>query len=170
MAGNGARDAYQAVDGDTAVLERARGLETQEVGHRRVVARLRWSRIGRPADCAVAAPGPRRKSLSPLSVLQGSSSAEDSRVSCVVLPTQSHGARAKTQCTDKKGCTTMKSFAITAMTAGALVGAALGRAGAASAAPSGPSSLDDTISSLKANGYKVIVTRLSGGASSPCSV
>ena len=64
----------------------------------------------------------------------------------------------------------MKSFAITAMTAGALVGAALGRAGAASAAPSGPSSLDDTISSLKANGYKVIVTRLSGGESSHCSV
>jgi hypothetical protein len=64
----------------------------------------------------------------------------------------------------------MKNFAITAMTAGALVAAALGMAGAAAAAPSGTSSLDDTVASLRANGYKVIVTRLSGGESSKCSV
>jgi hypothetical protein len=64
----------------------------------------------------------------------------------------------------------MKNFAIAAMTAGALVTAALGMAGAGAAAPSGFSSVDDTVASLKANGYKVIVTRLSGGESSKCSV
>ena len=54
--------------------------------------------------------------------------------------------------------------------AGALAAAALGMAGAAAAAPSGPSSVADTVTSLQADGYKVIVTRLSGGESSKCSV
>jgi hypothetical protein len=64
----------------------------------------------------------------------------------------------------------MKNFAITAMTVGALVVTALGMSGAATAAPSGSSSVDDTVASLQANGYKVIVTRLSGVESSNCSV
>jgi hypothetical protein len=64
----------------------------------------------------------------------------------------------------------MKNFAITTMTAGALVAAALGMAGAAAAAPSGPSSVADTVTGLQADGSKVIVTRLSGGESSKCSV
>jgi hypothetical protein len=64
----------------------------------------------------------------------------------------------------------MKNFAITAMTVGALVVTALGMSGAATAAPSGSSSVDDTVASLQANGYKVIVTRLSGVVSSNCSV
>jgi len=64
----------------------------------------------------------------------------------------------------------MKNFAITTMTAGALVAAALGMAGAAAAAPSGPSSVADTVAGLQADGYKVIGTRLSGGASATCSV
>ena len=64
----------------------------------------------------------------------------------------------------------MKKFAIATGAAGALAAAALGMAGAAAAAPSGPSSVADTVASLQANGYKVIVTRLSGGESSKCSV
>lgn len=64
----------------------------------------------------------------------------------------------------------MKNFAIAATTVGALVVTALGMAGAATAAPSGPSPVDDTVASLQAEGYKVIVTRLSGAESSNCSV
>ena len=64
----------------------------------------------------------------------------------------------------------MKKFAIATGAAGALAAAALGMAGAAAAAPSGPSSVADTVTSLQADGYKVIVTRLSGGESSKCSV
>jgi hypothetical protein len=65
---------------------------------------------------------------------------------------------------------TMKNLAIAATTVGALVVTALGMPGAATAAPSGPSSVDDTVANLQAEGYKVIVTRLSGTESSNCSV
>jgi hypothetical protein len=64
----------------------------------------------------------------------------------------------------------MKNLAMTAMTEGALVVTALGMPGAATAAPSGSSSVDDTVASLQANGYIVIVTRLGGVESSNCSV
>ena len=64
----------------------------------------------------------------------------------------------------------MKNLAITAMTVGTLVATALGLPGAATAAPSGPSPVDDTVANLQAKGYKVIVTRLSGAESSNCSV
>jgi peroxiredoxin len=64
----------------------------------------------------------------------------------------------------------MKNWAITATTVSALVVTALGMPGAATAAPSGPSSVDDTVASLQAEGYKVIVTRLSGAESPNCSV
>jgi len=64
----------------------------------------------------------------------------------------------------------MKNFGITTMTAGALVAAALGMAGAAAAAPAGPSSVADTVAGLQADGYKVIGTRLSGGESATCSI
>jgi hypothetical protein len=64
----------------------------------------------------------------------------------------------------------MKNLAIAATTVGALVVTALGMSGAATAAPSGPSPVDDTVASLQAEGYKVIVTRLSGAESSNCSV
>jgi hypothetical protein len=56
-----------------------------------------------------------------------------------------------------------EDFAISTVTAGAVVAAALGMAGAAAAAPPGPSLVADTVASLQADGYKVIVTRLSGG-------
>jgi hypothetical protein len=64
----------------------------------------------------------------------------------------------------------MKNLAIADVTVGIMVVTALGMPGAATAAPSGPSSVDDTVASLQAEGYKVIVTRLSGAESSNCSV
>lgn len=64
----------------------------------------------------------------------------------------------------------MKNLAITATTVGALVVTALGMPRAATAAPSGPSPVDDTVANLQAEGYKVIVTRLSGNEASNCSV
>jgi hypothetical protein len=64
----------------------------------------------------------------------------------------------------------MKNLAIAAVTVGIMIVTALGMPGAATAAPSGPSSVDDTVASLQAEGYKVIVTRLSGAESSNCSV
>jgi hypothetical protein len=65
---------------------------------------------------------------------------------------------------------TMKNLAIAATTVGTLLVTALGMPGAATAAPSGPSPVDDTVANLQAEGYKVIVTRLSGAESSNCSV
>ncbi len=64
----------------------------------------------------------------------------------------------------------MKNLASAATAVGALVVTALGMPSAATAAPSGPSPVDDTVASLQAEGYKVIVTRLSRAESSNCSV
>jgi hypothetical protein len=64
----------------------------------------------------------------------------------------------------------MKNLAIAATTVGTMVVTALGMPGAATAAPSGPSPVDATVANLQAEGYKVIVTRLSGAESSNCSV
>ena len=54
----------------------------------------------------------------------------------------------------------MKKILFTSLAAGALASAALGLAGTASAAPSGPSPVDDTISQLQAQGFNVIVSRV----------
>ena len=54
----------------------------------------------------------------------------------------------------------MKSFFFTTLTAGALASAALGLAGTANAAPSGPSSVDQTVSQLGSQGYQVVVNRV----------
>ena len=58
----------------------------------------------------------------------------------------------------------MKKILFTALAAGALASAALGLAGTAIAAPSGPSSVDATISQLQAQGFKVIVNRVDTAA------
>jgi len=58
----------------------------------------------------------------------------------------------------------MKKILFTSLAAGALASAALGLAGTAFAAPSGPSPVDDTISQLRAKGFNVIVNRVDGAA------
>ena len=62
----------------------------------------------------------------------------------------------------------MKSFFFTTLTAGALASAALGLAGTANAAPSGPSSVDQTVSQLRSQGYQVILNKV--GTAPPESV
>ena len=64
----------------------------------------------------------------------------------------------------------MKNYLYTALAAGALASAALGLAGTANAAPAGPSSVDATISQLRAQGYQVIVNRIGAGAVDQCTL
>jgi hypothetical protein len=64
----------------------------------------------------------------------------------------------------------MKNFLLTSLAAGALASAALGLAGTASAAPSGPSSVDATVSQLQAQGFQVIVSRVDSAAVNQCSL
>ena len=64
----------------------------------------------------------------------------------------------------------MKNYLYIALAAGALASAALGLAGTANAAPAGPSSVDATISQLRAQGYQVIVNRIGAGAVDQCTV
>ena len=64
----------------------------------------------------------------------------------------------------------MQNYLYTALAAGALASAALGLAGTANAAPTGPSSVDATISQLRAQGYQVIVNRIGTGAVDQCTV
>ena len=53
----------------------------------------------------------------------------------------------------------MKSFAFAALAVGSLVAASLGLVAPAAAAPSGPGTVQDTVNSLQASGYQVIVSR-----------
>jgi hypothetical protein len=64
----------------------------------------------------------------------------------------------------------MKSYLFTTFTAGALASAALGLAGTANAAPSGPSSVDQTISQLRSQGYQVVVNRVGTARRDQCTV
>ena len=64
----------------------------------------------------------------------------------------------------------MKSFFVTALTAGALASAALGLAATANAAPSGPLSVDGTISQLRSQGYQVIVNRVGTAPLDHCTI
>jgi hypothetical protein len=66
--------------------------------------------------------------------------------------------------------TNMKSFFFTTLTAGALASAALGLAGTANAAPSGPSSVDQTVSQLRSQGYQVIVNRVGTAPLDRCTI
>ena len=63
----------------------------------------------------------------------------------------------------------MTTIARTALTAGALSAAALPLAPAA-AAPSGPSSVEQTVNQLKADGYTVIVNKVGAAPADQCTV
>jgi len=65
---------------------------------------------------------------------------------------------------------TMKNILLTSLAAGALASAAIGLAGTASAAPSGPSPVDDTISQLQAQGFQVLVSRVDSAAVDQCTL
>ena len=64
----------------------------------------------------------------------------------------------------------MKSFFVTTLTAGALAFAALGLAGTANAASSGPSSVDQTVSQLRSQGYQVILNKVGTAPLNQCAV
>ena len=64
----------------------------------------------------------------------------------------------------------MKNLVLTTITAGALASAALGLAGTANAAPSGPSPVDQTVSQLRSQGYHVIVNRVGTASLDQCAV
>jgi hypothetical protein len=64
----------------------------------------------------------------------------------------------------------MKNFVISGIAAGALAGAAVGLAGAAAAAPSGPSPIDSTINQLRSQGYQVVVNRVGTAPLDQCTV
>jgi hypothetical protein len=69
----------------------------------------------------------------------------------------------------KKG-TKMKKILVSSLAAGVLASAALGLAGAASAAPSGPSPVDATVRQLQAQGFQVIVSRVDTATVNQCTV
>ena len=64
----------------------------------------------------------------------------------------------------------MKNILLTSLAAGALASAALGLAGTATAAPSGPSSVDGTVNQLRAQGFNVIVSRVDSAAVDQCTL
>ncbi len=64
----------------------------------------------------------------------------------------------------------MKNIVFTWVAAGTLAAAALGLAGTASAAPSGPSPVDATVSQLRAQGYAVILNRMGTAPVGQCTV
>jgi hypothetical protein len=64
----------------------------------------------------------------------------------------------------------MNKLPITAVTAGALSAAALTFAAAAAAAPSGPSSVEQTVNQLIADGYTVIVNKVGAAPVEQCTV
>ena len=64
----------------------------------------------------------------------------------------------------------MKNIILTALATGALASAALGLAGTANAAPAGASSVDATVSQLRAQGFQVIVNRVGTAPVDQCTV
>lgn len=64
----------------------------------------------------------------------------------------------------------MKQLVLVTAAVAALGPAALGVSGNAAAAPSGPSSVDATISQLRASGYQVVVNRFGEAPSDQCTV
>ena len=64
----------------------------------------------------------------------------------------------------------MKKILVSFLAAGALASTGLGLAGTASAAPSGPSSVDATISQLRTQGFEVIVSRVDSAAVNQCTL
>jgi hypothetical protein len=64
----------------------------------------------------------------------------------------------------------MKNILLTSLAAGALASTALGLAGIANAAPSGPPSVDATVSQLRAQGFQVIVNRIGTAPADQCTL
>ena len=64
----------------------------------------------------------------------------------------------------------MRNILFTSLAAGALASAALGLAGTATAAPSGQSSVDATVSQLQSQGFQVIMSRVDSAAVRQCTV
>lgn len=64
----------------------------------------------------------------------------------------------------------MKKFRITALTVGVLSAAGLALAATAVAAPTGPSSVGQTVNQLKDDGYTVIVNKVGAASVDQCSV
>jgi len=64
----------------------------------------------------------------------------------------------------------MKHVILVGITATALATSAITLVGAAAAAPTGPSEVDDTVRTLEASGYDVIVNRTGAAPLSDCSV
>ena len=64
----------------------------------------------------------------------------------------------------------MKKILLTSIAACALTSAALALATTATATPSGPSSIDATVSQLRAQGFQVIVNRVGGGPADRCTL
>lgn len=64
----------------------------------------------------------------------------------------------------------MNRYAISGIIAGAMTATVLGLAGVANAAPTGPSQVNDTVRTLEASGYHVIVNRSGAAPLSSCTV
>jgi hypothetical protein len=64
----------------------------------------------------------------------------------------------------------MKSYVTIGFTATALAASALAFSAVAGAAPTGPSQVDDTVRTLEATGYHVIVNRTGAAPLSQCTV
>jgi hypothetical protein len=64
----------------------------------------------------------------------------------------------------------MKRYFFTTLAPGALASAALGLAGTANSAPSGPPSVDQTVNQLRSQGYQVIVNRIGTARLDQCAV
>jgi hypothetical protein len=64
----------------------------------------------------------------------------------------------------------MKSYIAVGFTATALTSAAVALAAVAAAAPTGPSEVDETVRTLEASGYNVIINRTGAAPLSECTV
>ena len=64
----------------------------------------------------------------------------------------------------------MNTFAVTAVGIGLLTAAAGAAIGTAAAAPTGPSAVEDTVRTLEAEGYHVVVNRTGAAPLSQCAV
>jgi hypothetical protein len=64
----------------------------------------------------------------------------------------------------------MKKIPITALTASVLSAAGLTLAATAVAAPTGPSSVDQVVNQLKADGYTVIINKVGAASADQCTV
>ena len=64
----------------------------------------------------------------------------------------------------------MTKYLIPLLAAGGMAAAVLGLNGIANAAPSGPSRVEDTVKTLEASGYDVIVNRIGAASLPSCSI